>query len=188
MVKSALVPLMLLAAVLSSNLGCESPSEPEPQPSSAALSSGLATPLASQNEATSPGLPALSEGDAIKQATKVSDALLTLLDQGKYGESWEQNSKLFKDRFPKDAWCKQIAAIRLSMGPVLSRTMKQTDYKTKIAEAPAGQYVIIHYETAFKNADRGIEEITAMREKDGTWRTFGYYLTIRPEPRGTPSR
>jgi hypothetical protein len=42
--------------------------------------------------------------------------------------------------------------------------------------APAGEYVVIQYDTQFENAASAIETITPMHEKDGSWKVCGYYI------------
>ena len=125
-------------------------------------------------------LPLESQSVATLEATKVIEAWLKLLDQGKYAEAWDQTGKWFKDMAPKEAWCKQTAAIRTSFGPLVSRTFKQSSYATKMWKQPNAQYVTIQYDSVFHNQGKGLEEVTAIREADGKWRSLGYYATARP--------
>jgi hypothetical protein len=181
MVRSAIISLMLLAALVCTS-GCP-PSEPAPSPQS---QSSTATAPAQAGAQPPPLPPSPSQSVAILEASKAIGAWLKLLDNGKYGEVWDQTGKLFKDTSPKDAWCKQVGAIRTALGPVVSRTSRQTDYKTQIDKGgPIGEYVTIHYDTVFQNQPNGVEEITVMREKDGSWHSLGYYVTARPLGRAT---
>jgi hypothetical protein len=177
----------LSVAVLVCISGCQS-SEPAPasQPQAQAsprtqASSAAPTPAqpAAQSSMLSPS-PLESQSVATLEATTVIEAWLKLLDQGKYAESWDQTGKWFKETAPKQAWCQQTAAIRTSFGPVVSRTFKQSKYATKVWKQPNAQYITIQYDTLFKNQGRGVEEVTAIREADGKWRSLGYYVTALP--------
>jgi hypothetical protein len=181
MVRSSIVLFMLLAALVGTP-GCQS--EPAQTPQSQASTATAPGQAGAQSSVLAPS-PSQSQSVAILEASKAIGAWLKLLDNGKYGEGWDQMGKLFKDMSPKDAWCKQVAAIRTALGPVLSRTSRQTDYTTQIDKGPRGEFVTVHYDTAFKNQPYGVEEITAMRGKDGSWQSLGYYITARPAGRAT---
>jgi hypothetical protein len=167
MFRSAVLSLSLTA--LGCIAGCQSKPAPSSQPqtqSSSAPSPAMAVPPA--------------QAAAISEATKASDAWLKLLDQGNYGDSWDKEAKLARFNSSKGDWCKQTAALRTAFGPVVSRSMMQADYKTRIGRGlPEGQYVTIKYATSFVKQGGGIEEVTAMREPDGEWRSLGYYISAK---------
>jgi len=123
-----------------------------------------------------------SHAEDVDQATKVVDAWVKLIDQGNYGEAWDQTGAQFKKIVGKDGWVKQVAAYRTALGPLNSRTLakdkndKNPTYTDKIPGQPPGQYVILKYTTSFKNKPNSQEEITAQKEDDGVWRSLGYYV------------
>ena len=112
----------------------------------------------------------------IKAATEVSDAWLKQLDQGKFGECWDQTGDGFKTQVPREPWSKQIEAIRTALGPLVSRTSKHAAYTTNISGMPAGEYVVLQYSSSFKNRNTSIEEVTTTKDKDGHWVPLGYYI------------
>ena len=112
----------------------------------------------------------------IKAATQVTDAWLKLIDQGSYGEGWDQTGAPFKQFVPRDQWTKQVEAIRIALGPLVSRTVKHSEYTTHLSGRPEGEYVILQYSTSFKNRNGMVEEITSTKEKDGGWVPLGYYI------------
>ena len=63
-----------------------------------------------------------------------------------------------------------------SPGKVESRQLKSATYTTKIPNVPAGEYVVIQYETKFDRAPGMIETVTPMLEKDGKWKVSGYFV------------
>lgn len=109
-------------------------------------------------------------------AQKSAEAWLALTDSGKYGESWEQAASFFKDKVSRDQWIGSMTAYRSPMGKVLSRTLKGASYRTSLPNAPAGEYVVIQYNTSFQNQKDAIETVTPMLDKDGKWRVSGYYM------------
>jgi len=109
-------------------------------------------------------------------AQKSAEAWLALTDSGKYGESWEQAASFFKDKVSRDQWIGSMTAYRSPLGKVLSRTLKSAIYRTSLPNAPAGEYVVIQYNTSFQNQKDAIETVTPMLDKDGKWRVSGYYM------------
>jgi len=62
------------------------------------------------------------------------------------------------------------------LGKLISRKVKSHQYSTSLPGAPAGQYVVIQYDTTFENKAAAVETVTPMLEKDGQWKVSGYYL------------
>ncbi len=113
---------------------------------------------------------------AVEKATKAADSWLTLVDEGKYGESWQQASSIFRDAITKDAWARQVASARAPLGAVESRKLKIAKYETSLPGAPDGKYVVIQYATSFANKKSAVETVTPMLGKDGRWHVSGYYI------------
>lgn len=112
----------------------------------------------------------------IAQATKMTDAWVKLIDQGNYGDAWDQTGAQFKKLVGRDAWPKQIDPFRKSLGPLNTRTLESATYTDSIPDAAPGHYVIIRYTSSFKRKPATLEEITAQKEDDGVWRPLGYYV------------
>lgn len=113
-----------------------------------------------------------------KEKLAVADAekWLTMVDQGKYAESWQETADYFKAAIKQGQWDQSLQAVRKPLGKLVSRTLKSTAYKTALPGAPDGQYVIIEFETAFENKKSATETVTPMMSKDGKWRVSGYYI------------
>jgi hypothetical protein len=62
------------------------------------------------------------------------------------------------------------------MGKLISRKVKTQVYKTSLPGAPDGEYVVIQFETSFKNKKAAVETVTPMMDEDGVWRVSGYYI------------
>jgi len=102
---------------------------------------------------------------------------LALTDAGKYAESWQEASTLFRSAITQTIWVvDKITPARAPLGKVLSRRLKNATYTKTLPGAPDGEYVVIQYDTSFENKKEAVETITLMLDKDGKWRVSGYYI------------
>jgi hypothetical protein len=111
-----------------------------------------------------------------KAAVHTAKAWLKLVDEGKYSESWDEAAQYFKNAVPREQWRNSLESFRNPLGGVLSRNLKSANYTKTLPGAPDGEYVVIQYETSFKNKQHATETITPMLDKDGKWRVSGYYI------------
>lgn len=111
-----------------------------------------------------------------KAAAGAAKTWLKLVDEGKYPESWDQAAQYFKNAITRGQWKTSLESVRSPLGKVLSRNLKSKQYTKTLPGAPDGEYVVIQYETSFKNKQHAIETITPMLDKDGKWRVSGYYI------------
>jgi hypothetical protein len=111
--------------------------------------------------------------DAAEAAAR---AWLSLVDQGKYAESWAAAAELFQNAVPKGQWAEQLAGARKPLGKVVRREVRTRAFKPSLPGAPDGQYVVIQFATSFSNKKAAIETVTPMLERDGKWRVSGYYI------------
>lgn len=119
---------------------------------------------------------AADEADKEKAATEAVTPWLALVDSGQYGESWFQAGSLLRNSLSKEQWKNALDTARAPLGKVTSRQLKSATYTTKLPNVPAGDYVIIEYDTNFSNAPGMIETVIPMREKDGKWKVSGYFV------------
>ena len=99
-------------------------------------------------------------------AQQSADTWLSLVDSGKYAESWQEASPLFKAHVGKQDWQKMLHATRDPLGKTISRKLKSAQYAKTLPGAPDGDYVIIQYETSFEHKQSSVETITPMLDKD----------------------
>ena len=121
------------------------------------------------------GAAAAEELD-IAPAIAAAGAWLEHVDGGRYGTAWEQAAELFRARVPEAEWQKAVVAARGPLGRVLARKMRSATYMRTPPGAPAGDYVVIQYDTVFRDRPLALETVTPMRDKDGEWRVSGYYV------------
>ena len=111
-----------------------------------------------------------------KTAIAAAKQWLSLVDAGKYDQSWKEAAKYFKNVVSQDNWRQSLQAVRNPLGKLISRKVKTQVYKTTLPGAPDGEYVVIQFETSFKNKKAAVETVTPMMDKDGVWRVSGYYI------------
>jgi hypothetical protein len=109
-------------------------------------------------------------------AQQSADAWLALVDSGKYAESWQEASQLFKAAVTKEQWQTAVGSARNPLGKVLSRKVKSTTSTKTLPGAPDGEYVVIQYDSSFEHKQSAIETVTPMLDKDGKWRVSGYFI------------
>ena len=121
------------------------------------------------------GLPAWAADTDEVVATKNAAAWLVLVDQQKYGESWDAAAKLFQDTVARDMWKDALGAARGPLGKLVARRVKSAESRTSLPGAPDGKYVIIQYDTSFEKKSI-VETVTPMQEADGSWKVSGYFI------------
>ena len=111
-----------------------------------------------------------------QHAVEAATRWLALVDDGEYGTSWQEAAGYLRRAMPKDQWETRFAAFREALGAVVSRKIVSAEYRTSLAGAPDGEYVVIQFETSFEHKKRAVETVTPMLEGDGSWRVSGYYI------------
>jgi hypothetical protein len=117
-----------------------------------------------------------AEPEKEKAAVSAAEKWLSLVDEGKYGESWKEAAEYFKNAVKQEQWEQSAQAVRKPLGKLVSRKMKSTAYKTSLPGAPDGEYVVIEFSSSFENKKSAIETVTPMMDKDGKWRVSGYFI------------
>jgi len=120
-------------------------------------------------------LASAQEAEAVAKAKEAAQTWLGLVDAGKYGESWDTASSLFKSAVTKASWEAAAKAVRGPLGALKSRKLRSATFTRQLPGAPEGEYVVIQYDAEFA-ARPAVETITPMRDKDGSWRISGYYV------------
>ena len=118
----------------------------------------------------------LAQEGSTQPALNAAKAWLALTDSGQYASSWDSAAEFFKASVTKATWSSASTSARSPLGTLKSRKLKSAMFTRNVPGAPAGEYVVIQYETHFENKASAIETITPMQEKDGTWKVCGYYI------------
>jgi hypothetical protein len=65
-------------------------------------------------------------------AVQSAEKCLALVDEGKYGDSWDEAADVFKNAVSKDDWEEMLGKIRPPFGAVLERNVKTKSYETSV--------------------------------------------------------
>ena len=114
--------------------------------------------------------------EAEKAAEAAARSWLGIVDAGRYGESWDAGSALFRSSLTRDQWEAALDKVRRPLGKVASRKLRGAKFLTELPNAPKGEYVVIQFDTDFENKPGAVETITPMKDRDGTWRVSGYFI------------
>ncbi len=121
------------------------------------------------------GSPRAAEGPE-DAAQKAAESWLKLVDQGKYEDSWDAASTIFKGVVARLQWKQTASGVRAPLGSLVSRTLKSRKYTESLPGAPDGKYVVLQYDSVFSAKQEAVETVTPMQEADGTWHVSGYYI------------
>jgi hypothetical protein len=113
---------------------------------------------------------------AVEPAARAAESWLLLVDAGHYRRSYKDCSSYFQSRIDEQKWAATVGPVRKPLGGVISRKVRDAQYTTSLPGAPDGQYVVIQFDTSFRNKKSAIETVTPMLDKDGQWRVSGYYI------------
>lgn len=116
------------------------------------------------------------EDQQVTQAKAAAASWLVLLDAGQYPATWTQGASMFQSAVSQENWQAAATQVRTPLGAVVTRTLKQAQFTRNMPNAPAGDYVVIQYDTTFANKAGLVETIIPMRDKDGTWKVSGYFV------------
>ncbi len=120
---------------------------------------------------------AFAEHDTERSAAiTAAEEWLSLVDNGKYIDSWNQSAALFQNAIKAKKWKRTLLAIRKPIGKIVTREMISATPTNELPGAPDGDYVVIKYKSRFKLKKSAVETITPMLEKNGVWRVAGYYI------------
>ncbi len=115
---------------------------------------------------------------ALAQANaQAGDAFLKLIDGRAYGESWDEASEFLRRSISRDGWVARMQAMREPLGAAAVRILRDSDLRHDPSGAPAGDYLLLTYETTFTGG--GIaktETVPMILGADGRWRAVGYFV------------
>ena len=122
------------------------------------------------------GVSGATNTEKEKSAVTAAKKWLTLIDAGKYAESWQESAEYFRNAVQQEKWEQMLQSVRTPLGKVISRKVKTAVYQTSLPGAPDGQYFVIQFVTSFQNKKSAVETVTPMFDTDGHWKVSGYYI------------
>lgn len=112
----------------------------------------------------------------LSRAEVATTGWLAAADAGDYARSWREAAGLLQNSVTQAQWERALQTNRLPRGSVKSRTLKAATYSLTLPGAPDGEYMFIQYETRFEFNSVAIETLTAMKDRDNTWKVAGYFI------------
>jgi hypothetical protein len=107
---------------------------------------------------------------------QAAERWLALADAGKGADSWRQGAATFRQALTEEQWIATLQAVRAPYGAFKSRKLAHARYSATLPGAPAGEYVVVQFESVFAGRAGVTETVTPMREADGSWRVAGYFI------------
>lgn len=117
-----------------------------------------------------------------KAAQRAAESWLDLVDHGQFDKTWEEASPSFKAVVGQDKWVRTLEDLRTHYGKVKDRKLKLARYTKSLPNAPAGEYVVVQFQTTFADNSSVIETVVPMLDPDGKWRVSGYFIKNAPNP------
>jgi hypothetical protein len=135
-----------------------------------------AQPKAAGATATEPP-PAPSPQDIEEQAARGrARAWLALVDQGQYTASWDAAAPLFQSSTTKEQWQGAAQGARTPLGGLSKRELRAVENKKSLPGAPAGEYMVVHFDSAFAKKAPAREVVTLILTPDDSWKVVGYFV------------
>lgn len=116
------------------------------------------------------------ETDQTKAGVAAAEQWLQTLDAGRIGQSWSESSASLRALVTQAQWEAGLRQARSPYGALQARKLVSARYTTTMPNAPAGEYVLIQYESTFAERAGVIETVVPMREADGSWKVSGYFV------------
>jgi hypothetical protein len=113
---------------------------------------------------------------AERVAMRSSEDWVALVDSGQYAESWKSAAAAFRSAVSQEKWESSMKAVREPLGKLQTRRLDTAKYTTLLPGIPAGDYVVLLFESSFEHKATAQETVIVSREKDKVWRVAGYYI------------
>jgi len=113
---------------------------------------------------------------AEKMAVSAGMDWLSLMDSGRYAESWRSASALFRGVITEEQWRTSLDGVRKPLGKLVRREMATAQESTALPGAPDGRYVVMTMQSVFEHKQFATETVTVMLDNDGVWRAAGYFI------------
>ena len=127
--------------------------------------------------ALQPGVTTTSAISAVQAAPAEADIArsardwLTLVDAGRWPESWRATGESFRALNTVEAWTRASEQARVPLGAMVSRA----DLSREWVPAPPYGYEMVKFRTSFANRPGVVETLTLVREGQA-WRVVGYTI------------
>ena len=126
--------------------------------------------LQPQSASTTAPVPAPAT-PAQAEVVRSARAWLTIVDAGRWEESWRATGDSFRSLNTVEAWTRASEQGRVPLGAVVSRA----DLSRESVPAPPHGLEMVKFRTSFANRPSATETLTLIREGQA-WRVVGYWI------------
>ena len=113
----------------------------------------------------------------LKASADAATQWLKLIDEEKYGESWDLGSNIFHYTIKRDEWIKAEQKLRKPLGKLVSRQLVEQRPANNPKGLAEGKYMVLYYKTAFQNRPQASELLTMVLGQDGKWKVLTYHVS-----------
>ena len=114
-----------------------------------------------------------SDDNNTGNALEMAKVWVAKIDAGDYEGSYLNSSSLMHEKVPENKWLLVMKTLRTPWGTVVSRRVTSHVYKPDGYLKEPGEFMIVSYDTSFKNlADA--EEVIVLKRENGKWCAAGY--------------
>ncbi|PXW86779.1 uncharacterized protein DUF4019 [Nitrosomonas sp. Nm84] len=122
------------------------------------------------------GVVYAEESNIIEKVESSARAWLEGVDSGKYKESWENSSALFKTKTSELEWIKSITALRASRGTVSARYIATAAAAKSLSGLPDGEYIVLQFYATFTEKGLALETVTLVKTHNEIWQVVDYSM------------
>jgi len=134
-----------------------------------------------------PSFAIAQDTEATQKAVAAAEAFLTLLDEGKYAESWDTSAATFRSAVTKEQWQAAAGGVRSGVGKIQSRSVMTGADAPKAQSNAQGEFIVVKFMAKYSNLAAAIETVASMKDAGGQYRVSGYFVRPAPPPAATPS-
>jgi Protein of unknown function (DUF4019) len=110
-----------------------------------------------------------------RAAQRQALGFLGYLDAGRYSDGYAYTSKLIRRQMGQAAFAKNVQKDRAPLGAKQTRKLLDATYTTSLQGQPAGQYVVLQYNSDFADK-KGAVETLVLSFESGYWRVAGWFV------------
>lgn len=103
------------------------------------------------------------ETDMTKAGVAAAEQWLQTLDAGRIGQSWTESAASLRGMVTQAQWESALRQARSPFGAFQARKLVGARHTTSLPNAPAGEYVVIQYESTFAERAGVVETVVPMR-------------------------
>jgi hypothetical protein len=116
----------------------------------------------------------LMSAPAEEEAVTSAQKWLSVVDDQKYEESWNQASSMFRSKVTQEQWIAALKRSREPLGALVSRNPSRMEFSRSLPGMPPGEYAILRFTTTFAGKKTS-EQVTLVKE-DGKWQMAVYSI------------